>query len=118
MINICIGGLSEKHISLVHGICNFLNTPYSLVTLKKGHLKLIVGDIAFRSVTVLDNSRLDSEFILFDSAEDSYLKEFISIYRDVSKDAFPLFAVLTKDSVTWSLESLLNHLEEERRSLN
>lgn len=56
------------------------------------------------------------EIIVFQGFGDEELQEFLKVYREKGLEKIPLKAIVTPYNLTWTLNELGKHLEDERRS--
>ena len=83
--------------------------------LEKRHGSVVIGDILRHGTLGAEQFDCQDHLVLFYNISEAGVRSLMQVLKslDVPK---PIFAMVTETSITWTLEQLMEHLIEEKRT--
>jgi hypothetical protein len=111
---ILIFGFSAEEQRLIDEHLVALGIP-APTRLEKRHGKVVIGDILRQGKIGEEELDCDERLVLFFNLSDGGVRSLIQVFKSIEIPK-PIFAVVTETSITWTLEQLMSHLIEEKRT--
>jgi len=115
MEKIFVCGFDREQLEKITNMCELLQMM-DPCELRKNSLDYQISSLIESCFASNNVEKIDDYLILFNDVEDVVISRFIDHYRETGLPR-PLWAVVTKHSVQWSLRHLINELKKEREEI-
>lgn len=107
-------GFNEEELVIIKDIAR-TSGPSPLRDIKATEGKMTVKELIEGNAFEFYNCTMpESKAVIFNNFSDEELEGAINSLRKSLKE-MPILAVVTENSINWTFEKLINHLEEERQ---
>ena len=83
--------------------------------LEKRHGSTVIGDILREGAIGSEEFDCRERLVLFYNLSDAGVRSLMQVFKSLEIPK-PIFAIVTETSITWTLEQLMEHLIEEKRT--